>query len=80
MRPLLIDCDPGIDDAIAIGLAQRSRAFDIVAITTVSGNLTADRCSDNAHIVLDLLGTGDIPVAQGPLRPLVRRVTRRWLA
>lgn len=76
MRPLLIDCDPGIDDAIAIGLAHNSGAFDLVAITAVSGNLTADRCSANARIVLDLLQAGDIPVAQGPLRPLVRKYPR----
>lgn len=76
MKPLLIDCDPGIDDAVAIGLAHRSGVFDIVAVTTVSGNLTADRCSENARIVLDLLETGDIPVAQGPLKPLVRRYPR----
>ena len=76
MRPLLIDCDPGIDDAVAIGLAERSGVFDIVAITTVSGNLTADRCSENARIILDLIGAKDIPVAQGPLRPLVRPYPR----
>jgi len=73
MRPLLIDCDPGIDDAIAIGLAHKSGVFDIVGITAVSGNLTADRCSENARIALDLIGAADVPVAQGPLRPLVRR-------
>jgi inosine-uridine nucleoside N-ribohydrolase len=76
MRPLLIDCDTGIDDGIAIALAHQSGVFDIVAITAVSGNLTADRCSENSRIILDLIGAGDIPVAQGPMRPLVRPYPR----
>jgi purine nucleosidase/pyrimidine-specific ribonucleoside hydrolase len=76
MRPLLIDCDTGIDDGIAICLAERSGIFDLVAITSVSGNLTADRCSANSRIILDLLGAGDIPVSKGPMRPLVRPYPR----
>jgi purine nucleosidase/pyrimidine-specific ribonucleoside hydrolase len=76
MRPLLIDCDTGIDDGIAICLAQRSGIFDLVGITSVSGNLTADRCSANTRIILDLLEAGDIPVAKGPMRPLVRPYPR----
>lgn len=76
MRPLLIDCDTGIDDAIALALAYQSGVFDIVAITAVSGNLPADRCSENSRIILDLIGAGDIPVAQGPMRPLVRPYPR----
>lgn len=76
MRPLLIDCDPGIDDAIAITFAQNSGVFDLVGITTVSGNLTADRCSNNARIILDLIGAPNIPVCEGPMQPLVRRYPR----
>ncbi len=72
MRPLLIDCDPGIDDSVAIAYALRSGAFDVKAITTVSGNLTADRCSANARKLLDLIDAGPIPVAQGPLKPMTR--------
>lgn len=76
MRPLLIDCDPGIDDAVAIGLALRSGEFSIEAITAVSGNLTADQCSRNARQILDLLGAPEIPVSEGPMRPLVRPYPR----
>jgi len=76
MRPLLIDCDTGIDDAVAICFAHKSGAFDIVGVTSVSGNLTADRCSANARIVLDLLGAGDIPVTEGPMKPMVRPYPR----
>lgn len=76
MRPLLIDCDPGIDDAVAIAFALGSGTFELVAITAVSGNLTADFCSRNARQVLDLLSAPDIPVSRGPLRPLVRPYPR----
>ncbi len=76
MRPLLIDCDPGIDDSVAIAYALRSGAFDLKAITTVSGNLTADACSRNARQLLDLIDAPGIPVAQGPLKPLTRPYPR----
>lgn len=76
MKPVLIDCDPGIDDSVGILFTLGSGALDLKAITTVSGNLTADRCADNARRILDLAGAGDIPVAQGPLKPLVRPYPR----
>lgn len=67
---VLIDTDPGMDDALAISLAHKSDALSIEAITTVTGNLPSDRTSANALRMLDLLGAGDVPVAQGPLVPL----------
>ena len=70
--PVLIDCDPGIDDAIALMFAHASEILSIQAITTVSGNLTADRCAANALKVLDLIAGEDIRVAQGSLKPLTR--------
>lgn len=73
MKKVLIDTDPGIDDALAIMLALQSQALEVKAITTVSGNLQADRCSVNARKVLDLIAAGDIPVARGPQQPLTRR-------
>jgi purine nucleosidase/pyrimidine-specific ribonucleoside hydrolase len=72
MRKVLIDTDPGIDDAVAIMLAVQSRKLDVRAITTVSGNLQADRCSANARKILDLIGAEHIPVARGTHRPLAR--------
>lgn len=72
MRKILIDTDPGIDDAVAIMLALQSGQLDVKAITTVSGNLTADRCSANARRILDLIGAAPIPVARGPHKPLAR--------
>lgn len=76
MKPLLIDTDPGIDDAVAIQFAIGSGHFDVRAITTVSGNLPADVCARNALKILDMAGRPDIPVAQGPLKPLVRPYPR----
>jgi inosine-uridine nucleoside N-ribohydrolase len=73
VKKVLIDTDPGMDDALAIMLAVQSGVLDVKAITTVSGNLQADRCSVNARKVLDLVGAGDIPVARGPQQPLTRR-------
>jgi len=72
MKKIIIDTDPGIDDAVAIMFALGSRHFDLKAITTVSGNLTADRCSVNARKVLELLDVHHVPVARGMQKPLVR--------
>jgi len=72
MKRVIIDCDPGIDDALALILAIKSGKLQIEAITTVSGNLTADRCLTNVLKVLELLKVDSIPVGQGSLKPLVR--------
>ena len=72
MKKVLIDCDPGIDDALALILALKCNRLQIEAITAVTGNLTADRCFSNIHKVLNFIGVDSIPTAQGPLKPLVR--------
>jgi inosine-uridine nucleoside N-ribohydrolase len=69
---ILIDCDPGHDDAIAILLALASPEVEVVGVTTVSGNQTLDKTTPNAIRVLELAGRGDVPVAAGAERPLVR--------
>src|SRR4051795_12082528 len=69
MKNLLIDTDPGMDDALAIILALKSRELRTLAVTAATGNLTSDRTAANALRVLDLLGRDDIPVGQGPLLP-----------
>lgn len=76
MKNLLIDCDPGIDDAIAIILALKHPDLTVRAVTAVTGNMTADFTSVNARKILALMGRTDIPVAQGPLTPLERPYPR----
>ena len=65
-RPIVIDCDPGADDAIAILLALASPdELDVVGINTVAGNVDVDRTSANARRICDLAGRGDVPVHAG---------------
>ncbi|HXV58099.1 MAG TPA: nucleoside hydrolase [Gaiellaceae bacterium] len=74
MIPLLVDCDPGQDDAIALLLALASPEVDVLGVTTVAGNQTLERTTANALRVLELAGRGDVPVAAGADRPLVREL------
>ena len=69
---LVIDCDPGHDDAIALLLALASPEVELLGVTTVHGNQTLDKTTDNALRVLELVGRGDVPVAAGADRPLAR--------
>lgn len=69
---VLIDCDPGMDDSLAIILAAKSPQLSVKAITTVSGNYHVDVTSRNALRVLELIGATDIPVARGMDKPLIR--------
>jgi pyrimidine-specific ribonucleoside hydrolase len=70
-RPILLDVDPGIDDAIAILLAVRSPELDLRAVTVVFGNVELDLGATNALKILELAGRTDIPVARGADAPLV---------
>jgi inosine-uridine nucleoside N-ribohydrolase len=70
--PILLDCDPGHDDAIAILLALASPEVELVGVTTVAGNQTLEKVTVNALRVLELVGRDDVPVAPGAGRPLVR--------
>lgn len=74
-RPILLDCDPGHDDAIAIMLAVADPAIDLRAITTVAGNVTLENTTRNALRVLDMVDRADIPVAAGRDRPRVRELS-----
>jgi inosine-uridine nucleoside N-ribohydrolase len=71
-RRVVLDCDPGHDDAIAILLAAASPAVDLEAITTVAGNQTVDKTTLNARRVCSVAGITDVPIAAGCDRPLVR--------
>src|SRR5580765_7288660 len=70
--PVLLDCDPGHDDAIALLLALGSDELDLRGVTTVAGNQTLEKTTANAIRVLELAGRAEIPVAAGAGRPLVR--------
>ncbi len=70
--PLIIDCDPGIDDMIALLVACASPEVELRGVCTVAGNVDLDVATGNALAVLDLAGRPDVPVARGCARPLVR--------
>src|SRR5438552_10875647 len=70
--PILLDCDPGHDDAIALLLALASPELELLGVTTVAGNQTLEKTTANAIRVLDFVGRDDIPVAAGADRPLIR--------
>ena len=71
---LLLDCDPGHDDAIALLLALASPEVDLLGVTTVHGNQTVEKTTENALRVLELVGRTDVPVVRGADRPLVREL------
>jgi pyrimidine-specific ribonucleoside hydrolase len=70
--PILIDCDPGHDDAMALLLALASPELEVLGVTTVHGNQTLAKTTANALRVLEFAGFGDVPVAAGADLPLVR--------
>ncbi len=73
-RPVILDCDPGHDDALAILLALARPELRVLGITTVAGNSGLANTTRNALRVLTLLGRTDVPVAAGSDRPLVRPI------
>jgi inosine-uridine nucleoside N-ribohydrolase len=71
-RKLILDCDTGTDDAVAIMLAALHPELELLGVTTVNGNVEVGYCTDNSLRTLDLIGRGDIPVYEGLARPIVR--------
>src|SRR3954463_3954807 len=69
--PVIIDCDPGHDDAMALLLALASPELELVAVTTVAGNQTLEKVTANAIRVLDVGGATAIPAGAGAHRPVV---------
>lgn len=70
--PILIDCDPGIDDAVALLLACASPELTLLGVSSVAGNVGLEHTTRNAGRILALAGRADVPVAAGAGRPLVR--------
>ena len=74
MKRVIIDTDPGIDDAAAILLALASPELSVEAVTTVYGNGTIEECTRNVLIILETAGRGDILVHRGVGKPLMREL------
>src|SRR5215218_5969473 len=77
MARVILDTDPGHDDAIALLLALASPELDLLGVTTVAGNQTLEKTTLNALKILEFVGRADVPVHVGCDRPLVRE---QWAA
>lgn len=73
-RRILLDCDPGHDDAVAMMLAWGNPSIELLGVTTVGGNQTLDKVTRNALSVATVVGMHDVPIAAGCRLPLVRPV------
>ena len=74
MRKIILDCDPGHDDAVAILLAAGNPDIELLGLTTIGGNHTIDKVTHNARQVLTIAGALDVPVYRGASRPLINDV------
>ena len=74
MKKLLLDCDPGHDDMIAIMVACAADDVELLGITTVAGNQTGEKTFLNAKKILTMIGRTDIPVARGADQPILREL------
>jgi len=71
-KPIILDVDPGHDDAVALMLACGAPELDLLAVTTVAGNVSLEKTTRNALRILSLIGRADVPVAAGASQPLER--------
>src|SRR3712207_3517268 len=71
-KPIILDVDPGHDDAVAIMLACAAPELDLLAVTTVAGNVPLEKTTRNTLRVLSLIGCTDVPVGVGASKPLER--------
>ena len=70
--PIILDCDPGIDDALAIAFATASPEIDLLGLTTVAGNVELAKTTANSLAVASFVGAADVPVTAGSAAPLLR--------
>lgn len=73
-RRIIIDCDPGVDDAVMLVLAFGSPELDILGVTAVGGNVPLEKTSRNARMLREICGREDVPVLAGRAGPLKRKV------
>ena len=73
-RNIILDCDPGHDDAIALLLSCYSEKINLLAVTTSAGNQTIDKTSKNALNLLNFFNKSDVPLAKGSSHPLEREI------
>lgn len=73
-KKIILDCDPGHDDAIAILLAHGNPDIELLAVTTVVGNQTLEKVTRNALAVARIANITNVPFAAGSVRPLVRQI------
>ena len=78
MKRIIIDTDPGIDDAAAILMALASPELEVAAVTTIFGNASVESCTANAQQVLAAAGRSDIPLYMGAAKPLLRPANEGW--
>ena len=71
-QKIIIDCDPGVDDALALAFAHGDPGLEVCGITTVAGNVGLDKTTGNALRVRDFVRMGSVPVVPGSPRPLLR--------
>lgn len=71
-QSLIIDCDPGVDDAVALMLAFGAEEFELLAVTTVGGNVPVEKTARNARMLRQIAGREDVPVFMGAEKPLRR--------
>ena len=74
VRKIIIDTDPGQDDAVAILIALVSRELEVIGITCVAGNVPLELTGNNTRKILELAGRSEIPVYLGSAQPLQRRL------
>lgn len=78
--PVIVDCDPGHDDVFAVWLAAGHPSLELLAVTTVGGNVPLEHTSRNARIALTVAGVSDVPIAAGAEGPLSRTLaTAEWI-
>ena len=78
--PVIVDCDPGHDDVFALWLAAGHPSLDLLAVTTVGGNVPLEHTSRNARVALSVAGVLGVPVAAGAAGPIARELsTAEWI-